>query len=230
MSQQQEQASPPPEPQQDPEYIDEGIFTTGDNAPDEIANAEAAWAVYPMPMEPIRVQASRQITNAVIVSPPHREGYYRPEHSSANVKTPSLLDYAELYSLSIDLESERWRKIANIVIYHGVGFNEKRNGTLSANMKAAKLIQEWLTEEEQNELLKNGRVKIKSKKYNDKHYVVYQEAMEKVEVWQGSKITMKCCGIVAESGYVDGDKFLAKVMAIKTDEDDYVKRSAVMPG
>lgn len=207
--------------QQDP-YQDEGLFTVGDISPQELAYSESAWAVNPMPMEPVR--EARQPPGFgssgvyVRVEPTTNYGYYR-----GGTNTPRMLDYAVMEGLGIDFESEKGKKILEICAYHATG-NEH---SIQAHVKAAKLVSDWLTAAELAELKTDGKIMIRSKKHKKRTYVVYENPSTRVEVWEGGKCKMRACGVVEESGFVQGDKFLAKVMALKTDEDDYLNRSNV---
>lgn len=209
--------------QQDP-YQDETLFTVGDVAPQELAYGESAWAISPISMEPVRdVRQPRAFSGNYILnqfSAPDY-GYYH-----AGTWAPSLLDYTVMEGLGIDFESEKGRKILAICAYHA----QPTEHSIQANIKAAKLIEEWLTPSELAQLREEHKVMIKSKEHKKRTYIVHENPSSRVEVWEGGKCKMRACGVVEESGFVQGDKFLSKVMAIKTDEDDYLKRSSLSRG
>jgi hypothetical protein len=213
---------------EDNTYVEENLFTVGDLQPQDRGYSESAWAVNPMPMEsPRSFPASG---NGGIIVEPH----YRQEYGYYNISgAPRFMDYLALEGLGIDFESERGQKLMNICAHH-MHYGGAQAGTyrsILANIKAAKLVSEWLTPGELAELEQDRKVTIKSKKYKNRTYIVHENPSDRVEVWEkgrlGNKRKAKACGVVAEAELVQGDKFLAKVMAVKTDEEDFLKRSNV---
>jgi hypothetical protein len=204
--------------QQDP-YQDEGLFTVGDVTPQELAYGESAWAVNPYSNLPVREERQPPAFSGNFVRVEAANyGYY-----NAGTPQPRLMDYLVMEGLGVDFDSEKGHQIMNIFAYHAAD----RQHTIKANIKAAKLVSEWLTPGELAELKADHKIMIRSKQHKKRTYIIHENPAAKVEIWEGTKLKAAACGVVEESGFVQGDRFLAKVMAIKTDEDDYVKRSYV---
>lgn len=217
--------------QQDP-YLDEGLFTAGDVSAQDLAYGESAWAINPVPMEPIRqpFRAQGFSGNYVIVDQHAIQGNYG--YNTGNYgyynlpAAPRFLDYAALDGLGIDFESEKGKALMRICAHHA----NTGEGSIAANIKAARLVEEWLTPSELAQLKADQKVMIRSKKHKKRTYIIHENPSTRVEIWEGERRKALACGVVAESGFVQGDKFLTKVIAIKTDEDDYIARSSVSPG
>lgn len=110
---------------------------------------------------------------------------------------------------------------------------------IKKNKRAADLVKKWLTPEEWKELLETSKVTIHSKKHKGRYYEISAQPSERVGIFEekhgrwGVGINSKpvliasACGVDSVYGMADGDKFLNKVIAIKEDEDGYLKRSNV---
>jgi hypothetical protein len=110
---------------------------------------------------------------------------------------------------------------------------------LKKNKRASDLVKKWITSEEWNELLTEHKVTIQSKLDKRRTFVVYEDPMRKVDVYEKSiiadekpirevnKLKHTICGVTADYGYADGDQILNKIIAIKEDEHRYIKTSNI---
>lgn len=96
---------------------------------------------------------------------------------------------------------------------------------LNAYRNAINLCKKYLTQEEWDELLNDKHITIKSKKYPDVKFVVPENG--KVSIFKGERLMVESCAIVDDMNYSErfpiGDVILSKVMAIKSDEEYFVK-------
>ena len=135
--------------QQFDEYVDEGLFTVGDVTPRDLLYSESAWAIAPMPMDPVPGRQPPALASAarITVDEYAHTGNYGYYHG----KSPGLLDYTVMNGLGIDFESQKGQKILEICAYHA----HNREHSINANIKAAMLIEDWLTPEEVSALKKD---------------------------------------------------------------------------
>lgn len=75
-------------------------------------------------------------------------------------------------------------------------------------------------------MLTKHKVPIRSKKYKGRTYVVSEDPSVHVRVYGKGKEIMSAC-VASDPDFPEGDQKLNEIMANKTDEDDYLKRSNV---
>jgi hypothetical protein len=103
---------------------------------------------------------------------------------------------------------------------------------LKKNKRASDLVKEWITEKEWKELTTEHKVTIYSKLDKRRSFVIHEDPSRKVDVYEKNpkgeqKLKFRICGITANSNFADGDKVLNKIIAIKTDEHEYIRTSNV---
>lgn len=149
------------------------------------------------------------------------------------------------------LDSDDGKQLFGLIQDYSATSNGIEN--LKRELKAAELVKQWLSKRDWECLTQHGYVAIPSKKNKMKYYIVFEDpdkrvhvilkqnvgqagiinkdnsTKEYVDVYDHKKV-VELCGIVSETdkygkNYVRWDKLLTKIMALKTDEEYYLKNS-----
>lgn len=113
-----------------------------------------------------------------------------------------------------------------------------RDDRFDATLKSVELAEEWLTTEEINHLVKEGYVDIPSKKYVSRVYRVLADPSQQVQIFQNHRSIGTACGVVSDyvsdgssedyhGSFVVVDHLMAKIIALKTDEDYFLSKANV---
>lgn len=116
-----------------------------------------------------------------------------------------------------------------------------RDDRFDATLKSVELADEWLTKDEIEHLINEGYIDIQSKKYEDRIYRVLADPSQRVQVFYKHRSIGTACGIVSdyvadpssenfEGSFVVIDHLMAKIIALKTDEDYFLSKANVSPG
>ena len=87
------------------------------------------------------------------------------------------------------------------------------------------MVKRWLSEKEWNQLKEKGYIGIKSTRFKGRVYRVYQEN-RKIQFQDADGKTKEMC-TNPDFSFCSGDRFLDKVVALKTDEDYVIKHSNI---
>lgn len=91
-----------------------------------------------------------------------------------------------------------------------------------ANEKSMKLLKQWLSTEEYNYLMEKGELELPSKE-KEEIYIVKRDAHARVVVKDKNTKKTKHYLCVNPVGFPEGDMLLSKILAIKTDEKQFLQ-------
>ena len=113
-----------------------------------------------------------------------------------------------------------------------------RDDRFDATLKSVELAEEWLSADEINNLVKEGYIDIPSKKYDGRVYRVLADPSQMVQIFHNHRSVGTACGVVSDyvadpsspdfnGSFVIVDRLMAKIIALKTDEDYFLSKANV---
>ena len=140
-------------------------------------------------------------------------------------------------------EKEQLTKIRQFMkdtpaILMDVALELMRDDRFDATLKSVELAEEWLTADEINHLVKEGYIDIPSKKYENRIYRVLADPSQMVQLFHNHRSVGTACGVVSDyvndgssdnfqGSFVVIDHLMAKIIALKTDEDYFLSKANV---